>query len=103
MDAVDANFANALVLLERTVNIESPTENLAGVKQVGSLLLPEFKAIGMKTRWIEMPAGTDAGLITKLNAALEARARQTSFLVPGLRITLRDERRLAAFGSPRPA
>jgi len=57
MEAVDANFADAIALLERTVNIESPTENLAGVKQVGSLLMPEFNAIGMKTRWIEMPAG----------------------------------------------
>lgn len=57
VDAVDAQFPEALSLLERTVNIESPTENLTGVKQVGSLLLPEFNAIGMKTRWIEMPAG----------------------------------------------
>lgn len=56
-DAVDAQFPDALSLLERTVNIESPTENLAGVKQVGTLLLPEFNVIGMKTRWIEMPAG----------------------------------------------
>ncbi len=55
-DAVDAQFPEALSLLERTVNIESPTENLAGVKQVGRLLMPEFNAIGMKTRWIEMPA-----------------------------------------------
>lgn len=55
--AVDAQFPELLSLLEKTVNIESPTENLAGVKRVGSVMMPEFQAIGMKTRWIEMPPG----------------------------------------------
>jgi glutamate carboxypeptidase len=54
---VDAQFPDAVSLLEKTVNIESPTENLAGVKQVGSVFMQEFRSIGMKPRWIEMPAG----------------------------------------------
>ena len=57
VDAVDAQFPEAVALLENTVNIESPTENLAGVKQVGSVFIGEFRSIGMSTRWIEMPAG----------------------------------------------
>jgi glutamate carboxypeptidase len=57
VDAVDAQFPEAISLLEKTVNIESPTENLAGVKQVGTMFMDEFRSIGMKTRWIEMPAG----------------------------------------------
>ncbi|MFN2517380.1 MAG: hypothetical protein ABR556_14315 [Pyrinomonadaceae bacterium] len=32
---VDANQDAEIALLERVVNIESPTENLAGVKQIG--------------------------------------------------------------------
>ena len=33
VDYIDAHKAEATTLLERAVNIESPTENLAGVKQ----------------------------------------------------------------------
>jgi glutamate carboxypeptidase len=44
-----------LALLERTVKISSPTEDLAGVKAVGAMLRPEFDALGFTTRWVEMP------------------------------------------------
>src|SRR5687768_3833751 len=57
VDAVDAHLSESISLLEKTVNIESPTENLAGVKQVGTVFMGEFRSIGMRTRWIEMPAG----------------------------------------------
>ena len=57
-DLVDANNAASVQLLERIVNTESPTENLAGVRAVGSLIIPELKAMGFETRWIQMPAET---------------------------------------------
>src|SRR3982750_4630665 len=57
VERVDAQFAAAVSLLEKTVNIESPTENLAGVKHVGSVFMDEFRSIGLKPRWIEMPPG----------------------------------------------
>jgi len=49
--------ASAEALLEKTVNIESPTENLAGVRAVGDVFAAELRAIGFETRWIEMPGG----------------------------------------------
>jgi glutamate carboxypeptidase len=50
---VDRENARALALLERVVNINSGTMNLAGVKEVGATLRPEFDALGFKTEWVE--------------------------------------------------
>lgn len=56
VDYIDAHTGEAIALLEKAVNIESPTENLAGVKQVGALFKEKFQALGFTARWIEMPA-----------------------------------------------
>jgi glutamate carboxypeptidase len=56
LDYIDAHIDDAVKLIERTVNIDSPTENLAGVKAVGRELQAELEAIGLKTKWIDMPA-----------------------------------------------
>jgi glutamate carboxypeptidase len=56
VDFIDAHIEEAIALLEKTVNIESPTENLVGVKQVGMVFKQEFEALGFITKWIEMPA-----------------------------------------------
>ncbi|HEX4946820.1 MAG TPA: M20/M25/M40 family metallo-hydrolase [Blastocatellia bacterium] len=53
---VDAHKDAAIALLEKVVNIESPTQNVAGVKQVGLVFKTEFDALGFKTKWIEMPS-----------------------------------------------
>lgn len=45
----------AEALLARVVDIESPTENLAGVRAVGDVFATELRAIGLRTRWIEPP------------------------------------------------
>lgn len=55
VDYIDAHIENAIALLEKTVNIESPTENLAGVKEVGMVFRQEFESLGFNTKWIEMP------------------------------------------------
>ncbi len=47
--------AAAEALLEKTVDIESPTENVAGVRAVGDVFAGELQAIGFETRWVEMP------------------------------------------------
>jgi glutamate carboxypeptidase len=51
--AVDARNAEALALLERLVNINSGTQNLAGVRRVGDVLRAEFDALGFRTRWVD--------------------------------------------------
>mgnify|MGYP000911934062 CR=1 FL=1 len=53
---VDTHKEDAVTLLEKLVNVESPTQNVAGVKQVGLILKSEFDTIGFQTKWIEMPA-----------------------------------------------
>lgn len=58
VDHVDNNSAAAIAFLERSVNTESPTEDLAGVKADGMLFMKQFQAIGMKTRWIDMPVAS---------------------------------------------
>lgn len=56
IDYIDSHTNDAVSLLEKTVNIESATENLAGVKQYGMVFKGEFDAIGFKAKWIDMPA-----------------------------------------------
>jgi glutamate carboxypeptidase len=53
---VDAHSAEAVSLLEKVVNIESATQNLAGVKRVGEVFKSEFGALGLTAKWIDMPA-----------------------------------------------
>lgn len=52
---VKAHSAEALKLLERSVNINSGTMNHAGVREVGKLFRAEFDQLGFATRWIDMP------------------------------------------------
>jgi glutamate carboxypeptidase len=51
--AVDARSGDALGLLERAVNINSGTQNLAGVREVGALFRSEFDRLGFKTTWVD--------------------------------------------------
>lgn len=51
-----AGQSDAESLLERVVDIESPTENVAGVRAVGDVFAAELRAIGFSTRWVELPA-----------------------------------------------
>jgi len=52
---VKAHSAEALQLLERSVNINSGTMNHAGVRAVGTLFRAEFDRLGFSTRWIDLP------------------------------------------------
>jgi glutamate carboxypeptidase len=51
--AVDAHNQEALGLLERVVNINSGTQNLAGVREVGKVFRAELDALGFATQWID--------------------------------------------------
>jgi glutamate carboxypeptidase len=59
--SVDADSANTLALLERMVNQNSGTLNLAGVRAMGAMLRPEFEALGFKVAWIYLPETQRAG------------------------------------------
>lgn len=51
--AVDKRNAEALALLEKIVNINSGTLNVAGVRAVGDVLRAEFDALGFRTTWAD--------------------------------------------------
>lgn len=52
---VEANYQETLDLLRETVDINSGTFNLEGVKKVADVYDREFRSIGFDTEWIEMP------------------------------------------------
>src|SRR3954469_12894137 len=58
---VDAEQARTVGLLEKWVNQNSGTMNLAGVDAVRRMVEPEFQALGLKTEWIDMKAAGRAG------------------------------------------
>jgi glutamate carboxypeptidase len=58
---VDAEQARTVGMLERWVNQNSGTMNLAGVEAMRRMVEPEFQALGFKTEWIDMKAAGRAG------------------------------------------
>lgn len=52
---VDAHTEEAIAFLGRTVEVNSGTLNVAGVREVGRLYEPELAALGFAVRWIPMP------------------------------------------------
>lgn len=52
---VEAAKAEQLSFIKQTVDVNSGTLNLQGVRRVGAIYQREFKALGFKTQWIEMP------------------------------------------------
>jgi glutamate carboxypeptidase len=51
---VDAETPAGVALLEKIVNVNSGTMNLAGVVRVKDVIEPELSALGFKTRWVPM-------------------------------------------------
>ena len=58
---VDADQGRAVALLERLVNQNSGTRNLAGVTRVADMIRPEFQALGFTVQWRPMTAVGRAG------------------------------------------
>ena len=52
--AVDAQTPAAIALLEKLVNINSGTMNLAGIVAVKDVVAPQIEALGFKVRWMPM-------------------------------------------------
>ena len=58
---VDAHSEEALALLERVVNVNSGTVNLAGVREVGRIFMTELDALGFSTLWVDGESFERAG------------------------------------------
>lgn len=52
---VEKHVDEQIQFLEKTVNINSGTMNIEGVREVGAHYSKAFDAVGMKTEWIELP------------------------------------------------
>lgn len=50
---IDTHHDSALQLLERVVNINSGTQNLQGVREVGDVFRQRFEALGLETEWVD--------------------------------------------------
>jgi len=60
-DYIDAHNGEALALLEKVVNINSGSMNLAGVRAVGDVFRAEFDTLGFKSTWVDGTAFKRAG------------------------------------------
>lgn len=61
LEVIDAQAAEAVAFLTRTVNINSGTLNADGVREVGKLYAESFAAIGFETSLIEQPEELQRG------------------------------------------
>ena len=72
---VDAEQARTLALLERAVNQNSGTRNLAGVRAVHDIFAPEFAALGFAVRWVPQDAVGRAGHLIATHTGKPGRKR----------------------------
>ena len=77
--SVDAGREASVAFLERVVNINSGTMNLAGVRETGDAFRAELDGLGFKTRWVEGAAFGRAGHLVGERPATGA---------PGVRVLL---------------
>ncbi|QGP78717.1 M20/M25/M40 family metallo-hydrolase [Sphingobium sp. CAP-1] len=77
---VEAGYEPTVALLERLVNQNSGSMNLAGVKAVADMLRPEYEALGFTVTWQPMDAVKRAG---HLIAVHKGRAGGTKMLLIG--------------------
>jgi glutamate carboxypeptidase len=66
--AVDREAERTIALLERMVNQNSGTLNLAGVGAVGEMVRAELEPLGFTVRWIDMAATGRAGHLIATHA-----------------------------------
>ncbi|MEO6173182.1 MAG: M20/M25/M40 family metallo-hydrolase, partial [Arenimonas sp.] len=70
---VGNDHERALALLKESVDINSGTMNIAGVRKVGSVFEREFKALGFNTHWIDGSSFNRAGHLVASHGKLGPR------------------------------
>jgi glutamate carboxypeptidase len=55
LKSVEKNYQESVAFLEKTVNINSGTYNVDGVKRVGLIYKEFLDQLGFTTRWVDMP------------------------------------------------
>ena len=59
--SIEKNYPEAVRFFEKTININSGTYNLNGVRQVGSVYKKFLDELGFTTTWVSMPAAMHRG------------------------------------------
>lgn len=72
---VDAHVTEARALLQRVVDINSGTQNLAGVREVGKVFTGELEALGFTTRWADGAGFGRAGHLIATRAGKAAKIK----------------------------
>jgi glutamate carboxypeptidase len=72
---VDAEQARTLALLERVVNQNSGTRNLAGVRATYDILAPEFAQLGFTVKWLPQDTVQRAGHLVATHKGKAGRKR----------------------------
>ena len=72
---VDAEQERSLALLERLVNQNSGSRNLAGVRKVRDMLTGEFESLGFTVRWVDQAAVGRAGHLIATHKGKPGRKR----------------------------
>ncbi len=81
---VQQHAAEEIAFLEKVVNINSGTMNLAGVRAVGDVFAKELDALGFRTRWVSMPPGMNrAGHLFAEHKAKKSRNTGETVLLLG--------------------
>jgi glutamate carboxypeptidase len=68
IQVIDAESGRTAAMLQRWVDQNSGTLNLAGVEAVARLVRPEFEQLGFKVEWIDMRAAGRAGHLVARHA-----------------------------------
>ena len=61
IETVDSEQERSIALLERLVNQNSGSLNLAGVEEVGRMMRAELEPLGFEVRWVPMAEAGRSG------------------------------------------
>src|SRR6476646_4436451 len=67
-NVIDGESGRTVAMLQRWVDQNSGTLNLAGVEAVAAMVRPEFEQLGFKVEWIDMRAAGRAGHLVARHA-----------------------------------
>jgi glutamate carboxypeptidase len=95
VDYLRNQHQNQIDFLEQTVNINSGTLNLSGVKKVGMLYKEELDNLGFETRWVDMPEGF--GRAGHLFAELNKGSGKTILLIGHLDTVFEEDHEFQLF------
>ena len=97
--SVEARLTEEIAFLEKVVNIDSGTLNVAGVREVGRCFQDELEALGFATRWIAMPRFDAPGRTPRRGARPAGQGFRKRVLLKSVILTRSTKGTVRAIGS----